>query len=86
MADLRACIRTNLDCADICTTVGRALSRRTESNPQVLRTFLEACAAACSACGDECGQHSEMHEHCKVCADACRRCEQACRGLLAGLE
>nr|WP_246215951.1 four-helix bundle copper-binding protein [Microvirga makkahensis] len=23
-----------------------------------------------------------MHEHCRVCADACRRCEQACQQAL----
>jgi hypothetical protein len=24
-----------------------------------------------------------MHEHCRVCAEACRHCEQACDKLLA---
>ncbi|MGY1762444.1 four-helix bundle copper-binding protein [Geodermatophilus sp. SYSU D00779] len=24
-----------------------------------------------------------MHEHCRVCADACRRCERACPGPFA---
>jgi hypothetical protein len=26
-----------------------------------------------------------MHEHCRVCAEACRRCEAACNELLATL-
>ena len=85
VADLRTCIRINLDCADICDTTGRAVSRQTGRNVDVLRTFLEACAAACKACGDECAQHAEMHEHCSVCAEACRRCEKACRDLLTSL-
>ncbi|MEV8337837.1 four-helix bundle copper-binding protein [Leucobacter sp. NPDC077196] len=26
-----------------------------------------------------------MHEHCRVCAEVCRRCEQACAVLLESL-
>jgi hypothetical protein len=26
-----------------------------------------------------------MHEHCRVCAEVCRRCEAACNELLATL-
>ncbi|HZG02579.1 MAG TPA: four-helix bundle copper-binding protein [Streptomyces sp.] len=26
-----------------------------------------------------------MHEHCRICAEACRRCERACNELLATL-
>jgi len=34
---------------------------------------------------DECEQHAGHHEHCRVCAHACRRCELACRDLLAAM-
>jgi hypothetical protein len=36
---------------------------------------LTACAQACTACracGDECAGHAGMHEHCRICAEACR--------------
>ena len=82
VADLTACIRTDLDCADMCQTTGAMLSRRTGYDANLTRAFLEACAAACRACGDECAKHADMHDHCRICADACRRCEQACRELL----
>ncbi|NYG55321.1 four-helix bundle copper-binding protein [Nocardioides perillae] len=85
VADLRACIRNNLDCADVCAATGAILSRQTAGDGNVVRTILEACAAACKACGDECAKHSDMHQHCEVCAEACRRCENACRELLAAL-
>ena len=75
---LRRCIRFNLDCADACTTAVRVLSRRTEADAAVVRAVVEACAAACVVCGDECEQHAEMHEHCKICAESCRRCAAAC--------
>lgn len=85
VADLRKCIRTNLDCADSCATTARILSRHTEYDANITRVHLEACIAACRACGDECGRHAEMHEHCRICADACRECEEACRDLLVAI-
>ncbi len=85
VAELTKCIRTNLDCADICATTGAVLSPHTGYDANVTRAVLEACATVCKACGDECEQHASMHEHCKVCAESCRRCEQACRDLLASL-
>lgn len=85
VADLAKCIRSDLDCADICETTGRVLSRHTGYDANLTRAVLEACATACKACGDECERHAEMHAHCRVCAEACRRCERACRDLLAGL-
>jgi hypothetical protein len=33
VAELTKCIRTNLDCADICETTGRVLSRHTATTP-----------------------------------------------------
>jgi hypothetical protein len=85
VADLRQCIRTDLDCADVCEATGRVLSRQTGNTVEASRALLEACRTACRMCGDECASHAEMHEHCRVCAEACRRCEQACADLLAAM-
>jgi len=85
VAELTECIRTNLDCADICATTARVLSRHTGYDANISRALLEACATACRACGDECARHAEHHEHCRICTDACRACEQACRDLLASM-
>lgn len=86
VAELRVCIRNNLDCADVCAATGAVLSRQTAGDASVVRTILEACAAACTACGDECAKHGDQHQHCAVCAEACRRCADACRELLADLK
>jgi uncharacterized protein DUF326 len=81
---LTRCIRLNLDCADVCVTTGRLLSRQTAFEPSVGRALLQACAQICAVCGDECEQHGQHGmEHCRVCAEACRRCEQACNTLLS---
>lgn len=85
LAELTKCIRSNLDCADICATTGNVLSRHTGYDANLTRAVLEACRTACKACGDECAAHAEMHEHCAVCAEACRRCEAACAELLSAL-
>lgn len=85
VAELATCIRTDLDCVDVCLATGNTLSRRIGHDADVVRTLIEACAAVCKACAEECARHSEHHEHCRICAEACRCCEQACRNLLAGL-
>ncbi|GGA75232.1 hypothetical protein GCM10011490_27490 [Pseudoclavibacter endophyticus] len=84
VAELRRCIRTDLDCADICAATARVLSRQT-GDAAVLRAQLQACVQACSSCGDECEAHAGHHEHCRICAEACRACEQACTELLAAI-
>jgi Domain of Unknown Function (DUF326) len=76
------CIRLCQDCDDVCTASVRVIGRQTEYDANVTRPLLEACAAACRSCGDECERHARIHQHCRVCAEACRRCEQAGRELL----
>ncbi len=76
------CIRLNLDCADVCETTGRMLSRRSEAHSPLLRKQLELCAAMCQTCGDECDKHAHHHAHCRVCRDACRACADACQTML----
>jgi hypothetical protein len=82
LADMVACIRLCQHCADICAVTAQVLSRPASWDSRVIRPLLEACVAICSSCGAECERHAPMHAHCRVCAEACRRCEQACGGLL----
>ncbi|MFJ4044197.1 four-helix bundle copper-binding protein [Microbacterium sp. NPDC089987] len=84
VTELTKCIRTNLDCADLCEATARVLSRHTGYDANLTRATLEACRKACASCADECEKHT-MHEHCTVCAEACRRCERACSALLEAL-
>ncbi|ABK05633.1 protein of unknown function DUF326 (plasmid) [Arthrobacter sp. FB24] len=83
VAELTTCIRTDLDCADVCAATGNLLSRQTGGQSPITLAALEACRAACAACAEECQKHAGMHEHCRICAEACRRCEAACGVLLA---
>ena len=84
-AKLRQCIRTDLDCADVCAATGRILSRQTKPQYALIRQQVETLRTACRLCAEECEQHADKHEHCRVCAEACRRCEQSCQRLLAAL-
>ena len=82
---LRRCIRLNQDCADVCITTGRMLSRKHDVEVQLVRAQLDACLIACQVCGDECGKHAQQHEHCRVCAEACRACAKACQDAISAL-
>jgi hypothetical protein len=73
------CIRTNLDCAGICTTTTDMLSRMNEPDWRLVRAQLQACLTACEVCAEECTKHANMHAHCKICAETCRNCANACR-------
>ena len=85
ITSLLKCVRTNLDCSDVCSTTAAVLSRRTATDLAVIRAVVEACLASCVACAEECELHAAHHEHCQICAQACRRCEAACRQLLGEL-
>ena len=82
LAEMVACIRLCLHCADICAATAAVLSRPASWDARVVRPLLEACVAICQSCGGECERHAPRHVHCRVCAEACRRCEQACGELL----
>jgi hypothetical protein len=85
LAEMVKCIRLCLDCTDVCIATGGVISRLAEYDPSVTRPLLESCVAVCTSCGDECERHAHM-PHCQVCAEACRRCERACRELLSALK
>ena len=80
--ELLRCIRIAQDCADICSTAGRMVTRQLETDWTLLRAQLQTCVLACRQCAAECENHTQ-HDHCKVCADACHKCEQACQAVLA---
>ncbi len=86
VAEMVTCIRLCLDCADVCAAAAGITSRLSAYDPDVVRPLLEACAASCKSCGDECERHASMHEHCRICAEACRRAEQASRELLNAMK
>jgi hypothetical protein len=83
---LLACIRTDLDCAAICTATGSVVARaKAGASRQVLEGQLAVCIAACRACGDECRRHAAMHDHCRICAETCDACVAACNDMLIAL-
>jgi hypothetical protein len=81
-----ACIRLNLDCAQVCTATGAIVSRANKAgNRQLLEAQLTTCIAFCRACARECEHHADVHKHCRVCADACLACAEACDQMLSTL-
>ncbi|PPF65920.1 four-helix bundle copper-binding protein [Clavibacter michiganensis] len=85
VAELTACVSADLDCSEICAATLDTLTRHSADRVDITRLALELCTAACGACADECARHGEMHEHCRICSEECRRCEIACAALLDAL-
>jgi hypothetical protein len=76
LTEMVKCIRLCLDCADVFTATAAVTSRQTEYDANVTRPLPQACVAVCRSCGDDCERHARMHEHCRICEQACRRYEQ----------
>jgi hypothetical protein len=75
------CIRRNNDCADLCAAAARILGRQSEPSRAVVDAVLDACVKACVECAEECERHGAHMKHCAICAEMCRACADACRGL-----
>ncbi|MXO65700.1 four-helix bundle copper-binding protein [Altericroceibacterium endophyticum] len=76
----RDCIRTCLDCADICMATARLAVRNSIENVDVMRAQLEMCILACERCATQCEKHDSGH--CALCAKMCRECAADCRKAL----
>ncbi len=72
---LTGCIKSDIDCAAICTLTASLLARGSEHGKHMLKE----CAEACEKCAAVCEEHAHHHEHCKQCAQACRACAEACK-------
>jgi Domain of Unknown Function (DUF326) len=50
VVEMRKCIRLCLDCADICGSTGRLLTRQTEYVAAAARAQVSSCRELCAAC------------------------------------
>lgn len=82
---LRRCIRTDLNCAAVCHATAAVLQRQSEITSPLAHIQLRACLTACQECADECKHHAEQHAHCRICREACLRCQEKCNFLLGNL-
>lgn len=72
---MAACIRLDMDCAQICRLAAAYMSR----DSTFASMLCKICAEVCERCAKECERHSA--EHCQRCAEACRNCADACRQM-----
>lgn len=86
LGHLTKCISDNLNCADICATTAKVLSRHTGYDANVSQAQVQAAIAATQSCADSCGEHRDMHEHCRVCERACREALQELQGIVQALD
>jgi hypothetical protein len=83
---LVTCIRLNLDCAAVCSATGDILARANRAGTrQLLEAQLTTTIAFCRTCAHDCSRHAERLKHCRMCAEACLACAEACDEMLATL-
>jgi len=71
IAALVKCMRTDLDCADMCDATVKVLTRQTAYDLLVIRSVVDACLTTIIACAEECERHAAHHKHCEICAKVC---------------
>lgn len=80
--ELSRCAALCTECADVCITTMRTLSRLFAAELDVTHHVLRACVLTCTRCAEECQRHAADHPHCALCTKVCRACLEACETLL----
>ncbi|MEU8953501.1 four-helix bundle copper-binding protein [Streptomyces sp. NPDC048518] len=73
--------RLNTACADVCEATSRVLAEQSDQDEQRVRMQVEWCRAICL----QCAALSALRPASALCAEACRRCAQACDDFLTTL-
>jgi microcystin-dependent protein len=71
-------LATCRDCAEFCSAAARIVA----ADGPFADLICGACAEACARCGHACEKFPD-DEHMKMCAAECRKCEKACKDMLA---
>jgi hypothetical protein len=82
IGEMRDCIASCLNSADVCALVARLLSRPAHCEAYVIDRLLQACVRVCTNCAEECAKHAHHHRHCALCEKVCQECVTACQALL----
>jgi hypothetical protein len=70
-----------LDCADVCESTQRVLSRGAAPVAQVTAAVVAAAIVVCEASAVACGAHCGHHVHCQLHSASARACVDALRSL-----
>jgi hypothetical protein len=71
-------LATCLDCAAFCASAASIVAR----GGPFAALICKACVDACAMCGKECEKFPD-DKHMKECAAECRKCEKACKDMVA---
>lgn len=78
MKEHKKTLMTCQDCAEVCASASKIVSR----GGPFADVICKACAETCARCGQACDVHGAHDKIMKACADECRKCEKACREML----
>lgn len=71
-------LATCQDCADFCAAAAQIVAR----GGPFAALICQSCAEACARCATQCEKFPD-DEHMTRCAKECRKCEKACRDMVA---
>jgi hypothetical protein len=72
-----------LNCTDVCSATLGVTTRQAAYDAKRHQAAAARVRGHLQELRDECERHSRHYQHYRVRAEACWRCERACRNLLA---
>ena len=75
------CAPACMNCADMCNTMMRSMMRMQGMTPATMMAMLDATVAMCQYAMDKCMEHADQSEICRMCAQACKDCMDACTAM-----
>ena len=82
MPEMAKCNSMCMNTADTTNTMMRMMMRPNGMHTASMMAMLQATIAMCTACAEECMTHADMHDDCRMCAEACRQCAAACQKMM----
>ena len=67
--EMAHCGRTSRDSMLINAATAQALA----ADAPTAQHFVRACIEICKVCLSDCAEHEDKHDHCRMCAESCRR-------------
>ncbi|PJJ70617.1 hypothetical protein CLV46_0139 [Diaminobutyricimonas aerilata] len=84
-AGMAMCASMCMNCADVSSAMMRMMLRPSGFEMQSMMAMMQATMTMMTACAEECEKHADMHEHCKLCAQACRTAAEAMDDMMASM-
>lgn len=85
MEGMGRCAAMCADTADVAMATMRMMMRPMGYDTDAMAAMMHACMTMGAACAAECSSHADVHDHCRICEQACVAMVDACRAMTTAM-